>query len=202
MRPPAEPTTVLSEARWVCVRTGHDLQLTADIEIRRAGFQLFSPSVWKRATATRRRFDGMIRPARPDRIEPLFKRYLFVRLHLSAHNWQIIRHLPGVDGFMGLLPGTPSPVPDAAIDGIRALCSPNDCIYPASVALRSRLPALVSSVPLVAGSRTRLLDGPMADLTGICQWSDAKRVRLLMDILGRTVLVTVPRDRTEPADPT
>jgi hypothetical protein len=38
-----------------------------------------------------------------------------------------------------------------------------------------------------------LASGAMVGLTGICQWSDAKRVRLLLEILGRTVPMTVPR---------
>jgi transcription antitermination factor NusG len=149
---------------WYCVRTCHDAELTADIEIRQAGFTLFSPSLWKPAQPARRDFNGAMRAAKPDRIEPLFKRYLFVRFCLTAHDWQEIRHLPGVDGIMGLLPERPTAVPDAAIDLIRGMCAPNDCVYPDNVDLRDRRAPMVRAVPMAAGSSARLLGGPMADL--------------------------------------
>lgn len=37
----------------------------------------------------------------------------------------------------------------------------------------------------------------MADLTGICQWSDSRRVTLLLEFMGRPVTPTVDRERVE-----
>jgi hypothetical protein len=88
-------------------------------------------------------------------------------------------------------------VPDQAIALIRSRCAPNDCIYPDNVDLRDGAPPVVHPVPLEVGTTARLLDGPMADLTGICQWSDGRRVSLLMQLLGRPVKLTVAQERVE-----
>jgi transcription antitermination factor NusG len=174
---------------WHCVRTGPRQELTADIQIRLAGFTLFAPSVWKPATRPCRGANGVTKPGSPDRIVPLFPRYLFVRFRRSDPGWRRIWSMPGVDCILGISPGAPTAVPDQAIEVIRGLCAPNDCIYPASHGER---PA-----PLTPGTRARMLTGPMAEVAGICQWSDGKRVRLLLTIMGRAVAVTVPQAALE-----
>jgi transcription antitermination factor NusG len=179
--------------RWYCVRTAFGRELLADTEIRLAGFEVFAPTLWKPATLARRLANGASRPALPDRIVPLFPRYLMARFHRSVDAWTRIRALPGVDCILGTNHETPTPVSDDAIALIRSRCMPNGCIYPANVELRDAGP--VVHVP--TGSSARLLDGPLADLTGICTWSDEKRVSLLMSLLGREVAVTVPRAAVE-----
>jgi hypothetical protein len=59
-------------------------------------------------------------------------------------------------------------------------------------------PPRAKSKPIDAGSTVRLLTGAY-DLTGICEWSNGRRVRLLVEILGRTVPMTVPRESVEAA---
>jgi transcription antitermination factor NusG len=170
-------------------------ELGADIEIRLAGFEVFAPTIWKPARAARRHSSGALLPALPDRIEPLFPRYLMARFHRSVDPWTRIRSLPGVDYILGPTPETPSPVPDAAVHAIRSRLMPNGCCYPEHVELRAAGPV----VHLPPGSNARLLEGPLADIAGICQWSDGRRVRLLLSLLGREVVVTVPRTAVEVA---
>ena len=179
-------TQAKSAARWYCVRTGHGAEITADIEIRLAGFELFAPTVWKPATKPRRLANGAIQPGKPDRIVPLFPRYLFVRFHRLDDPWRRIRSLPGVETILSSTPESPIAVPDAAIEAIRGQCAPNGCIYPPERAIEG-------AAPLPVGIAARVTEGPMADLTGICTWSDGKRVRLLLQIMGRAVPVTVPQ---------
>jgi hypothetical protein len=45
--------------------------------------------------------------------------------------------------------------------------------------------------PIDPGTALRMLSGGMEGREGICEWSDGRRVRLLMHILGRPVTVTV-----------
>ena len=182
-------------AHWYCVRTGHGEEIAADIAIRLAGYTVFSPSLWKPATIARRNPNGSIRPALPDRIEPLFRRYLFVAFTRSADDWQLLRRLAGVDSILGTTPDTPAAVPHEAIALIRQLpgMQRNDCLYPENVELTGGAPV----VHLTPGSTARLLGGPLGDLTGICQWSDSKRVRFLLQLFGREVLMTVPRAAVE-----
>ena len=166
------------------MRTAHGAEITADIEIRLTGFELFAPTVWKPATLPRRLANGAMQPGKPDRIVPLFPRYLFVRFRRLADPWRRIRSLRGVETILSSTPESPIAVPDAAIEAIRGQCAPNGCIYPPER-------ATPGATPLAVGTAARLTEGPMADLSGICTWSDGRRVRLLLEIMGRAVPVTV-----------
>ncbi len=196
-KPKAAPPAYVDIERWYCVRTRHGAEITADFDIRRAGFTLFSPSLWKPGTPARRAWDGSLRPARPALIVPLFRRYLFVRFRRDADDWRSIAHLPTVDRIFSSTRGQPTPVPDGAIDLIRSLCAPNGCVYPDNERMLDGPAPVIRMPPIAPGTRTRLTAGPMADLAGICTWSDSKRVRLLLEIMGRTVSVTVARADVE-----
>lgn len=177
--------------RWYCVRCDHGAEATADIEIRLAGFTLFAPTVWVPARPARR--DGpYMRPARPCHVELLFPRYAFVAFR-RTDDWQVIRDLPGVDYILGTAPDSPSPMPDHAIQCIRSVCELNDCQYPTGVDLHS----LDAPVPLQPGSVVQFIAGAMRDCRGICRWSDAERVDLLMQIMGREVRMTAKRSLLE-----
>ena len=189
-RSPVIPSVPPDVPRWHCVRSKPGADLTADIEIRLAGFDLFAPTLWKPATPARR-VGGCVRPARPDRVVSLFPTYLFVRFRRFSDHWARIRELPGVDYILGARPDTPSPMPDLVIETIRSLCSPNGCVYPPPPVDPDR------TTPIPPGASVLLADGAMIGLTGICTWSDSKRVRLLLEILGRGVSVTVPRASVE-----
>ncbi len=198
-KPNAPPPTYVDIEHWYCVRARYGGDITADIAIRRAGFTLFTPSLWKPGTPARRDRHGALRPARPERIVPLFPRYLFVRFRRVADTWRPIWELPGVECILSTAPETPTPVPDGAIDLIRGLCAPNGCVYPDNERMLDGPAPVIRMPPIAPGTRTRLTAGPMADLAGICTWSDGKRVRLLLEIMGRAVSVTVPRLAVEAA---
>lgn len=184
---PARQTVVpahLDTLRWYCVRTDHKAENRADIEIRRAGFEVFKPSVWRPAEAMRRDRNGVTRPAKPDRVVPMFPRYLFTRFNVADPSWGQIAHLPGVDRLMGAAGGAGSPgvVSDEAIALLWTLLEPNGCAYPANH---------VHMNPFEPGTALRILSGGMEGQEGICEWSDGRRVRLLLHILGRPVPVTL-----------
>jgi transcription antitermination factor NusG len=202
-KPRVIPEPVVDETeRWYCVRTNWssetpyypEADLIADIEIRRAGFTVFAPTIWKAPVPTKRDDKGRIIPAIGARVVPLFPRYLFVQFVRSRPDWYCIRRLPGVRMIFGSAPDRPTPVPDAAIDAIRAQCAPNGCIYPPDP--DKRAPRLEQ------GSKVRVLTGPMADameqdLLGICEMSDGKRVKVLLQIMGRAVSVTMAQSAVE-----
>lgn len=193
-RPEREPALSRPDIdRWYVVRSGFDQERLADIEIRMAGFEVFNPSVWKAGTPLRRDFNGVVRPARPERIDSLFKRFFFTRLNLSDPAWHVVKHLPGVERIMDGVgtPGVPQAVPDTAIDLIRSMLEPNLCLYP------SNHPSHRHITALQVGTAQRFLTGAMTDRKGIVTWSDGARVQLLMEILGREVRVTTTRDAVE-----
>jgi hypothetical protein len=92
-------------------------------------------------------------------------------------------------------------VPDQAIALIRGLCAVNDCLYPDNETLGGRGNATVRAAPLAIGASAQIMAGPMADLTGICEWSDGRRVRLELWIMGRSVAVTVSQERVQAVVP-
>ena len=170
--------------RWYCIRTDHNAERLADMEVRLAGFEVFNPSVWRPAEAMRRDRNGSVRPARPVRIVSMFPRYFFTRFDVLDPSWGQLEHLPGVDRLMGAAGGRGSPgiVSDQAIELLLGMVEPNHCCYPANH---------LHMNPMDPGIALRLLSGGMEGQTGICEWSDGRRVRLLMHILGRPVSVTV-----------
>lgn len=175
--------------KFYCVRTGYNAEIIADIELRLKGYEVLNPSIWKPETKPRRDANGVVRPGRPPRIEPLFKRYIFCRFDRDVDPWQEIRRLRGVDELFSSERQVPTPIPDAVIDRLRAMLSPNLCLYPPS----HHAPCLA------VGSKVKVMTGPLADHAGICQASDGRRVEILLEILHRSVTVKMDQSAVEPA---
>ena len=186
-KPTAPPLPPSTEPHWRCVRTFPHEELTADIEIRLAGFPVFAPTLYHPPEPARRSGTG-IRSAKPGRVTPLFPRYLFVRFAL-ADCWQRVRFLPGVTAILSSGVDRPLVVPPQAIEAIRAMCGPLDCVQPSRASLR----------PFAKGDGARLTEGPMAGLAGICERSSRERVTMLLSLMGREVRVTVPVASVEAA---
>lgn len=168
--------------RWFAIFTGHGhAQLTADIEIRLAGFEVFNPSIWQPAYSAR-----LNRPGKPDRIAPLFPRYLFAAWQPSDPWFQICSRR-GVEAILGETPSKPTPVPDEVIQAIRDRAAPNGCIYPAEPR------------HIAVGDRARITRGSFVDMTGICTMSNTRRVELLLSVMGRQVSVKMPMESVEAA---
>jgi transcriptional antiterminator RfaH len=158
--------------QWLCVNTEFGRETLADQELRTLGLCTWLPSHLLR-----------------DRIRPLFPRYLFVQADRGAELWRRIYRTRGVVTILGS--GRPASVPASVLEILWQQCAPNGVIYPPK-------PVPVDhTTPIPCGSSVLLASGAMIGLTGICQWSDGKRVRLLLEILGRGVAVTVPRASVE-----
>lgn len=175
-----EPThfsrDLYNAVRWYCIRTLLNEDITADIQTRIAGFEVFAPMVWKPPTPTKRDRNGVVHPGLPARIEPMFRSYFFTRFRRSDPEWPKIRGLPGVRTILSSADGSPIPVPDLVIEAIRAPLHANGCDY------GLQTPAKIK--PLDKGAKVRVTSGPMADFVGLCQMSDGKRLEVLMHYMG------------------
>jgi transcriptional antiterminator RfaH len=159
--------------RWLCVHTGPGQEDLAKNRITELGIPAWLP---------RWRSEG--------RIRPLFPRYLFVQVDLDAGLWPAIFRQPGVVTILGTRSTRlerPATVPAEVLDILWQQCAADGVIYPPEPAPVDR------TTPIPCGTKVQLASGAMIGLTGICLWSDGKRVRLLLEILGRGVAVTVPR---------
>jgi transcriptional antiterminator RfaH len=155
---------------WFVVRTQMRAEEKALKHLSYQGFAAYLP-----------RYRRRIRHARRNELllRPLFPGYLFVHLDLDRCRW---RSINGTIGVREILSQGDSPlaVPDRVIDEIRAR-------EDASGAVKLAAPTFVR------GQVLRLLEGPMADLTGLFEeMRDENRIILLVSLLGRAVRLQVP----------
>lgn len=100
-------------------------------------------------------------------VMPLFPQYIFARLHLAKHYFDI-RYLPGVAGFVPA-GREPLEVSEEIVDRVRARCKDG------VVQLRPK--------PFRGGDHVRVVDGPFRNFEAIFEGylSGAKRVAILID---------------------
>lgn len=154
---------------WYLVHTKPRQEKCALENLERQGFQCYLPTL--EAEKIRR---GVVLVTD----EPLFPRYLFIRLGLggAAQSWAPIRSTKGVSRLVSF--GVePAKVSDGLVE-----------------ALRSR-EASVQVGPerlFRAGERVRLTETPFADIEGIYQMADGdRRVMVLIELLSKQVPVRV-----------
>jgi len=158
--------------QWFVVHTHAHGETKARINLAQQGFEPYLP-----VYAKQRRHARKVETVRA----PLFPRYLFVHLDPEAARWRAIRSTIGVVDLV-TIDNRPSPVPEGVVDGLRARA--------ADAGLNTLPPAGPQR-----GDPVRILGGALADHEGLFDGlSDAERVTVLLDLLGRTVRVKVPRD--------
>lgn len=156
--------------RWFAVHARVHSERRALTNLERQSFEAWLPLYRKM-----RRHAGRTEQV----LRPLFPRYLFVALDLSAEPWRAILSTYGVAGLVGSAEG-PLPVPEGVVEALRARADA-DGTYTLDRASR-----------LKPGDRVRIEAGPMRDLEGVFQAaSDAERVVVLLTLMGRDVRVTV-----------
>lgn len=118
-------------------------------------------------------------------IEPLFPRYLFVRLRLGADNIGPIRSTRGVSNLVRF--GTePTPLPSGFIEALDAKSDEKGLHRQESLTFQR-------------GDLVSILDGPFAGCTARYEFeTEEGRVSLLLDLLGRSNKVIVKRDLIVP----
>src|SRR5262249_37326198 len=115
---------------------------------------------------------------------PLFPRYLFVTLDLDRDRWLSVRSTVGVSSLVSCN-GRPAPVPVGVIESLRG---------------RSDGDLVQFDAGLVEGQSVRLLSGPFADFVGTLErLDDAGRVRVLLEMMGTAVPLSLHRSALAPA---
>jgi transcription antitermination factor NusG len=111
-----------------------------------------------------------------------------VSLTLGADALHPVLHSEGVKRMFTTTTGEPIPIRNGVVEALLAAADERRAL---STALS----------PLAQGTVTRITAGPFADHTGVCTWSTAERVGLLMRILGGDIEVSVERRSVQPVIP-
>ncbi len=156
--------------RWYVVQTQPRREDLAVVNLRRQGFRSFLPRLVKTVRHARR--------SRSVRA-PLFPGYLFVPLDIERRRWRCINGSFGVASLI-MSGDRPLPVPHGVVEDLCVLTAGGD-----EVDLGARLRP---------GSKVRILTGPFAEKLGtLLELDDRGRARVLLEILGASRTVTMPR---------
>ncbi len=166
----------LVRADWYVVNTQPRAESRAKHHLEMQRYRVFCP-----------RYRKIVRHARTTKsaLAPLFPNYLFVCLDLSRDQW---RSINGTRGVVRLLQqdGAPQAVPDGVVENLQAKTRADGTFDWTST--------------LEIGGTVRIADGPFAELLGTLEYLDAAgRVRVLLELLGRSVSVGLRSEALLPA---
>ena len=118
---------------------------------------------------------------------PLFPSYLFIRLDVKADRWQAINSTRGCRYVMCMDPEEPTPLPRGWIE--RVMKEETD----------GKFIRVEEKTIYKVGDKIKLTAGPFSGHVGICEISTGKRVSILLDLLGRKVMVSSDHKSVIPA---
>ena len=155
---------------WYAVQTKPRKEAIAELHLQRQHFETYLPKV-------------LLRKRRRDRwtkvVEPLFPRYLFIRVDPDESSLAPVRSTQGVTGLVRFGHSL-KPVPDGVIHYLRQTENPDTHQHHAE------------DWPHRGGDAVQVLEGPFKGLTGVFQMATAEdRALLLIDLLGRKNTVDV-----------
>ncbi len=163
---------------WYVVQSQPNAERKAIVHLERQGFSTYLPRYLKRRRHARK---VEIVPA------PLFPRYLFVAIDLTAQRWRSIFSTVGVSRLV-CNGDMPTPISDHVLETLRKREDAGGYVR------------LEHRPNFNAGDRIRVLDGAFADCLGLYEgMRDNDRVAILLDLLGRKVRVTVDVERVAAA---
>lgn len=161
---------------WYLVYTKPRQEEVAGSNLTRQGFETYLPRMRQRRVRMHRRV--LV-------VEPMFPRYLFIRLDAHQDNWAPIRSTLGVTSLVRFGP-YPTPVPEDLVPALRANEDEQG----------------IQNLPppdFRQGQALRIAEGALAGYEGIFLARSGKdRVVVLLDILGKQARVAVDRDAVEP----
>ncbi len=157
---------------WFAVTTKPRSEGLAFENLQRQGYAC----LWPRVRSALRGPGGM-----RERVECLFPNYLFLHADPERESLAPVRSTRGALGLVRF-GGQPARVPEGVIERIRARIDADDGL------VRLETPELAP------GDRVRVRQGPLSGVEGIFMAeSGNQRVRLLLDLLGSTREVLLPR---------
>jgi transcriptional antiterminator RfaH len=156
--------------RWYVVHTQPHREFRAENQLGAQGFRTFLPR-YRKTVRHARKLNSVN--------APFFSRYLFIALDLSRDQWRSVNGTIGVTSLItdGMLP---SAVPEGVVESLISISDANGFVNP--------------SDGLQLGEQVRILTGPFAEKIGeLVRFDGARRVRVLLELLGGVVAVSIER---------
>lgn len=168
---------VRASERWYAVCCKPRQETAAEENLLRQGYRTYLPRICN----TYRRKGQWI-----DKIEPLFPRYLFIRLDPAMRSTAPVRSTRGVTDMVRHC-GLPAAVPEQVIEAIMRRADTDSGLH------RDDRPLFCAGDPI------RLVEGPLAGMEGVFTEEDGeKRVIVLLELLGKANKTKVNRDWVVP----
>ena len=162
-----------SMKHWYLIHTKLRKEMVAEQNLQRQHCEVYLPRIQQSRYQRGRWIDV---------IEPLFPRYLFVRLRFGYDNIGSIRYTTGVRDLVRFAE-EPAVVPDQIIDLLKSTADPNTGLHCSKNLL------FEPGTPVIIGK------GPLAGLQAIfLAEKGQERAIILLDILGKENRITVKRD--------
>ena len=148
---------------WYAVHAKPKQEQRALENLERQGFEAWLPLIT---------VEKLRRGRLTEVVEPMFSRYLFIRLDTEHSNWSPIRSTLGVSRLV-TFGNVPAPIADDLIQALRGL------------------PARAPERLFQPGQEVQFIDGPLKGLQGIYQQSDGEaRAMVLVDLMSKMHKVT------------
>jgi transcription elongation factor/antiterminator RfaH len=161
--------------RWYAVHTLPFGEARAEAQLQRQEFRTFQPKRQKTVRHARRLSTVEV---------PFFPRYLFIILDLARHQWRSVNGTFGVSRLV-MRGDQPLPVPRGVVEALIAAADAGGILQFAR--------------KLQVGGPVRLMAGPLAERLAILDdLDDSGRVRVLLDILGRQVVISTEANNVLP----
>jgi len=163
---------------WYVVSTHAHQETRAQINLARQGFHSWFPTMW-RSRRHARRIDTVR--------TPMFPGYLFVRFDPEQDPWGAIKSTVGVRKLL-CAGDLPARVPEGFVTALRASVDDDGTA------------SMHNDGWMKPGVDVKIVSGPFVDSVGTLVYLAARdRVALLLQVLGREVVVLLPRRALVPA---
>lgn len=164
---------------WFCVRTAPKAEYHAFLGLGEIGFRAYLPQIVVRR----------IRYQKPETsIRPMFPSYLFVTFDPAAAEWGAIYRTKGVSRLFTTVSGQPASIRDGSIERLMAKGRAGDGV------IDDEAPSFPRIAP---GDAVRIVEGPFADWSGVCQWSTDERIGVLMTLFNAERVVPMALSAVE-----
>ena len=173
--PSAQDPEAQAHSRWFLAYTKPRFESVAQVNLQQQGFEVYLP-LYKKFKKTE---TGSVSV-----FEPMFPRYIFFRPSRPSQSITTVRSTKGVNNLVRF-GFEPAVMPDNVLQLIRELEQSRNQV------------SVQEASPFKTGQRVRLKHNALNNMQGLIQSVGAKRVAVLLEIMGRPSVVQVEHHQLE-----